>query len=295
MLSFCALAGAAACATEKAPPSDDLAGAVPGGKSDHTSIGLVGWIDFGESTSAIYHEYPPRYLALAFTAGGGDTVDLRVWSTSGGDPVAWLLDDSGALVAWSDDESAGSLSSHIQVALPAGAARTHFAVFRDYYDEPGSFQVSLDGEQDWLGCQRDSDCARVEAGCCQVGDYVAIRADRVDAFRDSLECDGTEVCPPPPAYRGETAVCDNNNHTCEVLLPDEIQCGGFMTNPHACPPGWECVGPDLALDGTGECAQVCGGFGDRPCPAGQTCEDNPYDDCDPSAGGADCSGICLGD
>jgi hypothetical protein len=37
----------------------------------------------------------------------------------------------------------------------------------------------------------------------------------------------------------------------------------------------------------------CGGIAGIPCPAGFTCVDDPRDDCDPEAGGADCIGICV--
>lgn len=38
---------------------------------------------------------------------------------------------------------------------------------------------------------------------------------------------------------------------------------------------------------------MCGGIAGIPCPDGYTCIDNPGDGCDPNAGGADCSGICV--
>ena len=37
----------------------------------------------------------------------------------------------------------------------------------------------------------------------------------------------------------------------------------------------------------------CGGIAGIPCPAGQSCEDDPNDGCDPKAGGADCGGLCV--
>ena len=39
----------------------------------------------------------------------------------------------------------------------------------------------------------------------------------------------------------------------------------------------------------------CGGIAGIQCPAGQSCEDDPNDGCDPKAGGADCGGICVGE
>ena len=39
--------------------------------------------------------------------------------------------------------------------------------------------------------------------------------------------------------------------------------------------------------------QPCGGIAGLPCPKGFVCVDDPRDDCDPEAGGADCIGICM--
>lgn len=38
---------------------------------------------------------------------------------------------------------------------------------------------------------------------------------------------------------------------------------------------------------------VCGGVAGFGCPEGDSCVDDPRDDCDPNNGGADCSGICV--
>lgn len=37
----------------------------------------------------------------------------------------------------------------------------------------------------------------------------------------------------------------------------------------------------------------CGGIAGIPCPAGETCVDDPDDGCDPTQGGADCGGVCV--
>ena len=68
------------------------------------------------------------------------------------------------------------------------------------------------------------------------------------------------------------------------------------------------VGCNLAgcsgVDGASEAAtgseqqelgsRTCGGIAGLPCAEGQTCVDDPSDDCDAKHGGADCSGICVG-
>lgn len=38
---------------------------------------------------------------------------------------------------------------------------------------------------------------------------------------------------------------------------------------------------------------ACGGLAGLPCDDGTTCQDDPSDDCDPDAGGADCLGLCF--
>lgn len=50
---------------------------------------------------------------------------------------------------------------------------------------------------------------------------------------------------------------------------------------------------DPAYGAMSEPAQ-CGGIAGFLCPTGQTCIDNPADNCDPTSGGADCPGICIG-
>jgi len=39
--------------------------------------------------------------------------------------------------------------------------------------------------------------------------------------------------------------------------------------------------------------QMCGGIAAFPCPGGKKYVDDLSDDCDPTRGGADCSGICV--
>ena len=44
--------------------------------------------------------------------------------------------------------------------------------------------------------------------------------------------------------------------------------------------------------GTPPVPEFCGGIQGSLCPEGFTCVDDPRDDCDPTAEGADCGGIC---
>ena len=60
----------------------------------------------------------------------------------------------------------------------------------------------------------------------------------------------------------------------------------------------EAAAAGVSIDHPGECKKseprACGGIAGIPCPEGQTCVDDPRDDCDPKRGGADCPGICKG-
>ncbi|MBA4142102.1 MAG: proteinase inhibitor [Nitrosospira sp.] len=52
----------------------------------------------------------------------------------------------------------------------------------------------------------------------------------------------------------------------------------------------------VSIEHEGDCRtsepQACGGIAGIQCPQGSACVDDPADDCDPEAGGADCPGIC---
>lgn len=54
----------------------------------------------------------------------------------------------------------------------------------------------------------------------------------------------------------------------------------------------QCISACAKGGGTPPEPEVCGGFAHLPYPEGFTCVDDPNDDCDPTAGGRDCGGIC---
>ncbi|KAF3913511.1 hypothetical protein ABW20_dc0100181 [Dactylellina cionopaga] len=82
-------------------------------------------------------------------------------------------------------------------------------------------------------------------------------------------------------------------------LPTYQPCGGHVVNPQTCPRGYVCVDNprtcSQAVDCPGICVkpQACGGFAGIRCPIGKKCYDDPRDNCDPQAGGADCIGLCI--
>lgn len=74
----------------------------------------------------------------------------------------------------------------------------------------------------------------------------------------------------PVQARGDNPVCNKiciATQTC-VILPENSE--------------QVCVVPTF-----------CGGFAGIKCDEGLRCIDNPYDDCDPEAGGRDCGGLCA--
>jgi hypothetical protein len=88
-----------------------------------------------------------------------------------------------------------------------------------------------------------------------------------------------EFCPPEPPP-GEP--CGRNrceageyccNPSCGVCAPLGARCAAVVCDPE---PGG-----------------LCGGIAGIPCPDGFVCVDDPGDECDPSAGGFDCPGICI--
>lgn len=144
------------------------------------------------------------------------------------------------------------------------------------------------------GCKIDDDCVRVEQGCCHLGKFIPVIKAKSAGYQAGLSCVGV-VCPQVViADDHSVAQCNGGTHKCELVLPKDVACDGFTTNPHACPEGWHCRVPGHIADEPGSCLQICGGFAGIQCSEpGAQCIDDPSDDCDPQSGGADCGGLCL--
>jgi hypothetical protein len=289
-----ALAFAAGCAGQKAPVDDtfsDLAGADEKSDKFTGKMTIVGSIDYGQTLGPLKHS-ANKWSALKFAGDEGDQITVDVKS-SNGDTVAWVLDNDFNIVAFNDDYQ-NSTDSHIEVKLPANASRTHYIVTRDYYKGAMKFTVLLQGKHASFDspCKVDADCALVRPDCCKIQNPIGVRADEVDAYRASLMCAAHLICP-AIAIRDNHASAECVNNKCVAVLPGDVACGGRSVNPHTCPNGWNCEGPQLAVDGTGKCFQQCGGIAGFVCDgADQICVDNPNDSCFPSAAGADCMGEC---
>lgn len=256
---------------------------------------VVGSIAFGETSAATPYTRTPTYRAYKFAGDEGDDVDVWV-RAPGADPVTWLLDNDWRVIAKNDDASASDRSSHIKARLRANASRTHYIVVREYSYAPMTFTVALQGgPADFVsGCNVDADCAKVQKGCCDYQGWTAVRSNKADAYRASLHCQTPQICP-RIAVRADysAAECNNTTHKCELVQPKDIKCGGFTMNSHACPDGYTCKLPIGVADVPGSCVQRCGGIAGIACrEAGETCVDDPSDDCNPAAGGADCGGLC---
>jgi hypothetical protein len=74
----------------------------------------------------------------------------------------------------------------------------------------------------------------------------------------------------------------NGCPTCACNQPPPDLCVGVM-----CGTGTHCDSGKCVSDGVS-----CGGLAGKACPGFGQCADDPYDACDPTAGGADCPGIC---
>jgi hypothetical protein len=296
--SLAAIAFLASACASSSSAKDDVTDATTQDLSLR-SLRLVGSLDYGQ-TSAPVHYARPRYTAFKFAGQSGDDVDVWVRSPNG-DPVAWVLDDGFKVVAMNDDASTTDTSSHIKVKLPANASATHYVVVRDYWRAPMSFTVELQGGADFVsGCNVDADCVKVSKVCCsELGQWTAVRAGQESAYQASLACATPLICPKiATRLDDQTAECNRGTHKCELVLPKDVACGGFIAPAmqHECPTGYSCRHLEAGLhpDMPGHCYQFCGGFAGFAChdPAA-SCVDDPSDSCDPTNGGADCGGICV--
>lgn len=260
-----------------------------------SQLKIVGSLDYGKASPVTSYKNPPRYVAFKFAGNEGDAVDVWVKSNNG-DPVTWILDNDFHIVAVNDDASKTDTNSHVTVTLPKNASATHYIVVRDYWLDNMTFKVTLAGKPADLaaGCNVDADCAKIEKGCCALGNFIAIRTDNVQAYKDALACQTPQICPKiavRPDY--SAAECNNQTHKCELVKPADIRCGSFIMNSHACPDGYRCQLTPGLPDVGGKCVQFCGGIAGIPCHGdNEVCVDDPNDGCDPANGGADCGGIC---
>lgn len=123
----------------------------------------------------------------------------------------------------------------------------------------------------------------------------ALRLRRLCAGPRELECRDNQFCDAlrPGRCPGDRqlGICRGRPDVCTDEFDPVCGCDG-VTYPNAC----NAAAAGAAVERRGECApdgEFCGGIAGIPCPDGQTCIDDPSDDCDPNMGGADCGGICI--
>ena len=256
------LAFGACGAPGKEEPSDsfsELAGVDEKSDKFAGKFQLAGTLTYGEQKS-VKVSASKVYGAFVFYGNGGDVVEINASAKSGSasrDSVLWLLDDKYEILKYNDDAN-GSVNSYIKYTLPAGVGRKYYAVARDYYRRAATFTVKLDGKPDYLSCDTDADCVKIQAGCCPTSGQIAVNGERQWEYRDQVIGVCNVFCiqiVPPPDYR--VPACNAAKKSCELVEP-----------------------------------KFCGGIAAFQCPDGLTCVDDPRDSCDPTAGGADCGGIC---
>jgi hypothetical protein len=301
-LALAAALALAACTGAKAPATDDFS-SLDGvdTKSDAFSkhLKLVGSLNYGDTSDDVSYHNPPRYRAFKFGGNPGDQVDVWVRSSDGGDAVTWLVTNSWKIVAKNDDADGTTLDSHLTATLPGNTNPdiiTYYIVFRDYSESDATFTVSLDGSApSFDACKVDSDCVAIsKGGCCPNGFKVAVNKNEVAAYNAANACANPHpICPLFLINDTRIAECNFATHKCEMIAPGDVHCAGFITPTHSCAAGYSCLFSGVP-DVGGTCTQLCGGIAARPCtdPAHPNCVDDPRDSCDPTAGGADCGGIC---
>jgi hypothetical protein len=293
-LSAVLLSACAQAVGPKAPgsSSDDFpaVGTVAGERTTTAvgaSVKLLGELGYAQSSGPVSYTPSPRYRGFRVTAQPGDRVDVWVQSDDG-DPVVWLLDARMAVVATNDDADATTLDAHLVVDIAAGADPAHYVVFREYAGDEATFSVTLTGGPSMKTCHVDTDCVRVAASCCAVGNnWEAVARGQEAAFAAGLGCGAYDFCPTFIVADDDTqAECNQKTHLCEAVKAADIACGGGMPNAHACPESFACVGGPV--DRPGHCARECNDAQGVACDGDAVCSANP--DCD--AGEAGCMGVC---
>ena len=227
--------------------------------------------------------------------------------------VRTACDDAESEVACNDD-SLNAQGPRSTIDLEAIGGTTYFVFVDTFGMGPGGdyrFGI-LDGACENV-CAANDDCADgvcVEGACVQcAGDDDC--AEGVCEENRCLECRDDDGCAEGVCEANRCLECRDDDGCAEgvcegnacVECREHAECGDdARCHRGACVPagGGTCEEP--VVGGPGDYVgfteapaepAFCGGIAGIECAAGQTCIDDPDDDCDPENGGADCGGICI--
>jgi hypothetical protein len=135
-----------------------------------------------------------------------------------------------------------------QVVIDGGATASAAPTEVAAEDSPDP-ATPTDGGPSFTSCSVDSDCVAVaRVGCCKNGWMTSVNKQSVDAYNASFVCEKKRrICPQYRIVDRRQPICVNESHTCQMLAPTQVTCGGGGPNPHKCGAGTRC-------DATGHCA-----------------------------------------
>jgi len=131
---------------------------------------------------------------------------------------------------------------------------------------------------DIFGCVQDSDCVAIplappNSGCCNNGWLIAVNSTKVDLYNETTKCN-VKGCPQYVVKDERVSICTFSNHTCAMIAPAAIVCGGGERYVHSCTSSYSCIFPNPPeIGGSGLCYPDCTKFQTRNATS-HVCEPN---------------------